>query len=88
MVCSARKRDALQELLREPLPLIGLEHPQSPDLRRPLALEDDKFGLVLELAGKFPAVNETVSIGDFDFTVLESDRNRILKVKLSIKHTD
>jgi gliding motility-associated protein GldE len=46
---------------------------------------DSVAGLVLELAGKFPAVNDVVSIGDFEFTVLEVDRNRILKVKLRIK---
>lgn len=69
------------------------------DMCRMLELPDDTFdnvrgdsdsvaGLVLELAGKFPAVNESVSIGDFEFTVLENDRNRILKVKLTLKYTD
>jgi CBS domain containing-hemolysin-like protein len=43
-------------------------------------------GLVLELAGEFPAKNTVVSAGDFDFTVLESDKNRILQVKVTINH--
>lgn len=46
---------------------------------------DSVAGLLLELSRKFPAVNDVVTVGDFEFTVLETDRNRILKVKLSIK---
>ncbi len=42
-------------------------------------------GLVLELAGEIPAVNETVSSGDFDFTVLEIEKNRLQKIKVAIK---
>lgn len=45
---------------------------------------DSLGGLVLELAGAFPGVNETVSSGDFDFTVLETERNRIKSVKIFI----
>jgi CBS domain containing-hemolysin-like protein len=43
-------------------------------------------GLVLELAGEFPAVNDVVSSGDFDFTVLEADSNRIRMVKVTVNH--
>ena len=43
-------------------------------------------GLVLELAGEFPKVNDEVNCGDFDFTVLEVDKNRILLVKVTIKN--
>jgi len=46
---------------------------------------DSLGGLVLEIAGEFPEVNETVSSGDFDFTVLEINRNRIASVKVTIK---
>ncbi len=42
-------------------------------------------GLVLELAGEFPAVNSTINSGDFEFTTLQADNNRIQSVKLSIK---
>lgn len=65
------------------------------DLCRSLRLPIDTFdavkgesdslgGLVLELAGAFPEVNETVNTGDFDFTVLETERNRIKTVRISI----
>ncbi|MGH2552565.1 MAG: gliding motility-associated protein GldE [Chitinophagaceae bacterium] len=42
-------------------------------------------GLVLEVSGKFPAVNTMVTCGDFDFTILQSDHNRIQLVKVTIK---
>lgn len=41
-------------------------------------------GLVLELAGEFPAVDTVVSAGDFDFTVLQADNNRIRQVKVTV----
>lgn len=41
-------------------------------------------GLVLELAGEFPAVNDTITSGDFTFTVLEADKNRIQLVKVTV----
>ena len=42
-------------------------------------------GLVLEIAGEFPVANSIITCGDFDFTVLESFKNRILQVKVTIK---
>jgi CBS domain containing-hemolysin-like protein len=42
-------------------------------------------GLVLELAGEIPAVNLVVGSGDFEFTVLEVEKNRLRKIKVSIK---
>ena len=45
---------------------------------------DSLAGLVLELAGAFPGVNETVNSGDFDFTVLEIERNRIKTIRIQI----
>ncbi len=45
---------------------------------------DSIAGLVLELSGKFPAVNETVSYQIFDFTVLNLDKMRIQRVKITI----
>jgi putative hemolysin len=47
---------------------------------------DSLGGLVLELAGEFPSVNETVNTGDFDFTVLEIEKNRIKTVRISINY--
>ncbi|MES1214576.1 MAG: gliding motility-associated protein GldE [Bacteroidota bacterium] len=41
-------------------------------------------GLILELAGEFPAENAVVNCGDFNFTILESDKNRIKQLKVTI----
>jgi gliding motility-associated protein GldE len=49
---------------------------------------DSLAGLVLELAGEFPAQNETISTGDFKFTVLEIIKNRINTVKVTIEIED
>jgi gliding motility-associated protein GldE len=65
------------------------------DLCRAMRLSIDTFdtvkgesdslgGLVLEIAGEFPHVNETVRSGDFEFTVMETERNRIKTVKIFI----
>jgi CBS domain containing-hemolysin-like protein len=67
------------------------------DMCRTMNLPQDTFdrvkgdnesvaGLVLELAGEFPKVNDVINSGDFDFTVLEIDKNRILSVKVTIKN--
>jgi putative hemolysin len=45
---------------------------------------DSMAGLMLELVGEIPKVNDTASIGDFDFVALEVDRNRIRKIKVTI----
>lgn len=42
-------------------------------------------GLVLELAERLPQLNEEVESGDFLFTVLEISRNRLQKIKVTIK---
>jgi gliding motility-associated protein GldE len=42
-------------------------------------------GLVLELAGEFPVVNAVVPCGDFEFTVLQANNNRVQQVKVSIR---
>ena len=47
---------------------------------------DSVGGLVLEMAGKFPEVDETIVVGDFTFTVLEITKNRINSVRVSIKN--
>jgi len=67
------------------------------DMCRAMKLSQDTFdrvrgdseslgGLVLELAGEFPGVDAVISCGDFDFTVLEVDKNRIMLVKVTIKN--
>jgi gliding motility-associated protein GldE len=45
---------------------------------------DSLAGLVLEIAGEFPSLNETVKSGDFDFTVLEVEKNMIKTVRIFI----
>lgn len=42
-------------------------------------------GLVLELSGEFPTTNTVVNSGDFEFTVLEAYKNRIMEIKVTIK---
>jgi putative hemolysin len=42
-------------------------------------------GLVLELAGEIPAVNNVISNGDFEFTVLAIEKNRLQKIKVTIQ---
>jgi gliding motility-associated protein GldE len=65
------------------------------DMCRMIAVPTDTFedvrgesdslgGLILEISGKFPAVNETVSYGTYEFTVLEVDKMRIKRVKVTI----
>jgi len=69
-----------------------------PDLCRAMRLPIDTFdavkgeseslgGLVLEIAGEFPQLNQKVKSGDFELTVLEKEKNRILSVKIFINHT-
>ncbi len=41
-------------------------------------------GLILEIAGEFPKVNDHVTSGDFDFTILETETNRLLLVKVTV----
>lgn len=43
-------------------------------------------GLVLELSGEFPTTNAVIHSGDFEFTVLEAYKNRIMEVKVTINH--
>ncbi|MBX2888570.1 MAG: gliding motility-associated protein GldE [Ferruginibacter sp.] len=46
---------------------------------------DSLAGLVLEIAGEFPQINEKVISGDFTFMPLEINKNRIDKVKVTVK---
>ena len=49
---------------------------------------DSLAGLILEISGEIPAVNDTVRIGDFEFVILDVDRNRIKKVKVLVNKHD
>jgi gliding motility-associated protein GldE len=46
---------------------------------------DSLAGLVLEIAGEMPQQNQVITSGDFDFIVLEMQKNRLQKIKISIK---
>ena len=46
---------------------------------------DSVAGLVLEIAGEFPQINEELHSGNFSFIPLEINKNRIDKVKVLIK---
>ncbi|MGI8584276.1 MAG: gliding motility-associated protein GldE [Chitinophagaceae bacterium] len=46
---------------------------------------DSLAGLVLEVAGEFPQVNEEVTCDNFTFIPMEINKNRIEKVKVKIK---
>ena len=65
------------------------------DMCRVLGIDDRIFdeakgeseslaGLVLELAGKIPAINETFVFGEFTFRIEAVDKRRIKKVKVTI----
>ncbi|MEO7121127.1 MAG: gliding motility-associated protein GldE [Ginsengibacter sp.] len=49
---------------------------------------DSLAGLVLEIAGEFPQVNENIVAGSFTFIPLSINKNRIEKVKLTLKKND
>jgi putative hemolysin len=46
---------------------------------------DSLAGLILEIAGEIPMVNDTIPCGDFEFTILDSDKSRLKKVKVTVK---
>ncbi|MCX6336916.1 MAG: hypothetical protein NT153_06455 [Bacteroidetes bacterium] len=46
---------------------------------------DSLAGLVLEIAGEIPQNGQIVNSGDFEFTVLDVAKNRINKIKITIK---
>jgi putative hemolysin len=46
---------------------------------------DSLAGLILELAGEIPKINDIIVCGDFEFNILEADSSRIKKVKVRIK---
>lgn len=49
---------------------------------------DSLAGLILEIAGEFPKVNESFETEHYIFTPLEINKNRIEKVKLTLKSNE
>ena len=61
----------------------------APDIFDSVRGESDSLaGLVLEIAGEFPQVNEEVVSGNFTFIPLEINKNRLDKIKITIKAPD
>jgi len=46
---------------------------------------DSLAGLILEIAGEIPKKGQVITSGDFDFMILEAERTRINKIKVTIK---
>ena len=46
---------------------------------------DSLAGLILEIAGYIPQSDDVIHSGDFEFTIMEANRSRINKVKVTIK---
>lgn len=46
---------------------------------------DSLAGLILEVAGEIPEQGAVIAVGDFDFTIEEVQKNRIERVRVSIK---
>ena len=49
---------------------------------------DSLAGLVLEIAGEFPQINEQFSFGEFTFIPLEINKNKIDKIKVIIHNNE
>ncbi len=49
---------------------------------------DSMAGLLLELSGRFPTVNEVITHDIFDFTVLSLDKMRIQRIKVTINRSE
>jgi len=47
---------------------------------------DTLAGLILELKGDFPKIDETISYRNYHFTILEIKKQRIIKVKLVVEN--
>jgi gliding motility-associated protein GldE len=45
---------------------------------------DSLAGLILEISGDIPKINDVIPCGDFRFTILDADNSRIKKVKVAI----
>ncbi len=62
---------------------------ENPELFEEVRGESDSLaGLLLEISGKFPALNETISYLHYDFTVLALDKMRIERIKLTVNESE
>ena len=52
----------------------------------PISGESESLGgLINELSGELPQAGDVLSSGDFEFTVLETEKNRVKNVKITVK---
>ena len=57
-----------------------------PDIFDGIKGESDSLaGLVLEIKGEIPEVGQIIPTKDFNLEILEVEKNRLLKIKISIK---
>jgi len=57
-----------------------------PDIFKEIKGESDSLaGLVLEIVGEIPEIGQIIPTNDFNLEILEVERNRLLKIKVSIK---
>lgn len=68
-------------LINDVCRIIGLPSDEFDNVR---GESDSLAGLVLEIAGKFVAVNDVVSHQNYDFTILAVEKMRITRVKVTI----
>jgi gliding motility-associated protein GldE len=68
-------------LINDVCRIIGLP---SDEFEKVRGESDSLAGLVLEISGKFSAVNEVISYQQYDFTVIAVEKMRITRVKLTI----
>lgn len=69
-------------LINDMCRVIG-EHPEVFEKVR--GESDSIAGLILEIAGRFPSLNEIISYKCFEFTILALDKMRIQRVKISVQ---
>ena len=59
----------------------------APDTFNEVRGESDSLGgLILEIAGEIPSVNTSIQSGDFDFTILAADKNRLKTIQIKINY--
>lgn len=68
-------------LINDVCRILGIQSDTFDDVR---GESDSLAGLIIEISGKFAAVNESVSYQHYEFTVLAIEKMRIQRVKLTI----
>lgn len=69
-------------LINDVCKFIGMSNDEFDEVRGD---SDSVAGLLLELKGRFPKMGDIISYKNYDFKVIEIDKMRIVKIKLTIK---